>query len=155
MRPIEIKVIGELDKSPAEICSQVLDTSRWSEFTGYSILPGVKQAHFEVKTPMLVGSRIRVQNTDGSTHVEEIIEWDEARKLSLKFQEFSTPLLGAIASQFIESWEFAQRGEKTQAIRKMRMYPKNWLGWLVLLPISRLMQKAFEQSLAQSQAGKL
>ena len=76
MKSIEVKIVAHIKKSSQEICREILDTERWSEFKGYSILPGIEKAQFETKTPELVGSRIKVQNTDGSSHVEEIIEWD-------------------------------------------------------------------------------
>lgn len=149
MKPIEIKIIGHIQKSSSEICAEILDTERWSEFEGYSILPGIKNAHFEVKTPGLVGSRIKVQNQDGSAHVEEIIEWDVATRIRLRFQEFSSPLQH-LATHFIETWEFRKSPNGTEAARIMTLYPKGWLGWLMLIPISTLMKKAFEKNLRQT-----
>lgn len=150
MKPIEIKLTGTTQNTPQEVCRQFLDTARWSDFKGYSILPGIKSAVFETRTPTLVGSRIKVQNMDGSSHVEEIIEWDEVRRISLKFQEFDSPLKN-LATHFIETWEFRASAAGTELTRSMTMYPKGLSGWLMLLPISRLMKKAFEKN--QSQFG--
>jgi hypothetical protein len=72
MKPFEIKITRFTRMSSQEICAEFLDTDRWSEFEGYFILPGIENAHFEMKTPAMVGSRIKVQNKDGSAHVEEI-----------------------------------------------------------------------------------
>ena len=149
MKPIEIKIVGHIQKSSSEICAEILDTERWSEFEGYSILPGIQSAHFEVKTPGLVGSRIKVQNQDGSAHVEEIIEWDVATRIRLRFQEFNPPLQ-YLAAHFIETWEFRKSPNGTEAARIMTMYPKGLLGWLMLIPISTLMKKAFEKNLRQT-----
>jgi hypothetical protein len=148
MKPIEIKIVGRVRKSSPEICAEILDTERWSEFKGYSILPGIKSAHFEVKTPELVGSRIKVQNNDGSFHVEEIIEWNVANRIALRFQEFNSPLQN-LATHFIETWEFRKSPDGTEASRIMTMYPKGLFGWLMLIPISKLMKKAFEKNLRQ------
>jgi hypothetical protein len=145
MKPIEIKVVRDIQKSSREICSEFLNTERWSEFTGYSILPGIKNAHFEIRTPTLVGSRIKVQNTDGSSHIEEIIEWDVTNKVAMKFQEFDSPLK-YLASHFIETWSFRKSNNGTEVTRSMAMVPKGIFGWLMLVPISRLMKKAFEKS---------
>jgi hypothetical protein len=145
MKPIEIKVVRQIEKSSQEICSEFLNTERWSEFTGYSILPGIKNAHFENRTPALVGSRIKVQNTDGSSHIEEIIEWDVTNKVAMKFQEFDSPLK-QLASHFIETWSFRKSNNGTEVTRSMVMVPKGILGWLMLTPISRLMKKAFEKN---------
>ena len=149
MNPIVIKIHGHTQKSSQEICSTFLDTDRWPEFKGYSILPGIKNAVFELRTPILVGSRIKVQNTDGSSHIEEIIEWGVAKKVTLRFQEFDAPLQH-LATHFIETWTFCQSTGGTEVTRTMVMYPKGILGWLMLFPISKLMKKAFEKNLIQT-----
>ena len=144
MKPIEIKILGHTQKSSQEICLQFLDTERWSDFAGYSILPGIEHAHFETKTPNLVGSRIKVKNRDGSSHVEEIIEWDVQNKVALKFQEFDSPLK-KLATHFIETWSFSKSARGTEMSQAMTMYPKGLFGWLMLMPISQLMKKSFEK----------
>jgi hypothetical protein len=146
MRPIHIEISAILTSEPAEICAKILDTEQWRTFTGYSILPGIAHASFEKQTAEIVGSRIRVKNTDGSTHVEEIIEWDVPHQICLRFQEFQPPLQN-LAEQFIETWRFRPTPSGVEATRAMDLYPKNWIGWLLLLPISRLMKKAFLQNL--------
>lgn len=70
----------------------LLNTDAWSKFTGYGILPGIKHARFEQKTSAIVGSRIKVENTDGSRHVEEILLWEEGKRVEMKMHEFSAPL---------------------------------------------------------------
>jgi hypothetical protein len=149
MKPIEVKIVGHIQKSSQAICTEILDTQRWSGFKGYSILPGIERAYFETKTPAWVGSRIKVQNTDGSTHVEEIIEWDVANRIALRFQEFSAPL-EYLAACFIEAWEFRPSPEGTEVSRRMTLYPKGFFGWLMLIPISKLMKKALEKNLADT-----
>lgn len=143
MKPIEIKIHGETAQSPQEICQEVLTLERWPEFEGYAFLPGIKEARFETRTPGWVGTRIRVQNRDGSSHIEEIIRWD-AKGLSLKFQEFQPPV-SHLATHFIETWDFSPIPAGTRITRRMTLFPKNWPGWLLLLPIAHLMKKAFEK----------
>jgi len=153
MNPIKIKIVGRIRKSSQDVCAQFLDLERWPDFKGYSILPGIQSAIFEIKTPAILGSRIKVQNTDGSSHVEEIIQWDTTSGIAMKFENFSPPLQ-RFASHFIEMWEFRPAAGGTDVIRSMLMYPKNALGWFILFPISKLMRKAFEKNLADtSQAG--
>lgn len=146
MKPITIHITGHTPKLPREICTTIVETERWSEFKGYSILPGIEKAHFEKQTPELVGSRICVLNTDGSSHIEEIVEWDVENIVVLKFQEFSPPLK-YLAAHFIETWAFQCTTSGTTVTRTMEMYPKGILGWLMLTPISFLMRKAFENHL--------
>jgi hypothetical protein len=148
MKPIEIRIIGVTRKSPQKLCVEFLDTERWSEFQGYAILPGIEHAYFETKTSGWVGSRINVQNKDGSSHIEEIIDWDMGNRVALRLQDFNSPLQH-LATHFVETWEFSQSANGTEVARTMTMYPKSTLGWLMLLPISRLMKKAFEKHLVQ------
>jgi hypothetical protein len=148
MKPIEIRIIGVTRKSPQKLCVEFLDTERWSEFQGYAILPGIEHAYFETKTSGWVGSRINVQNKDGSSHIEEIIDWDMGNRVALRLQDFNSPLQH-LATHFFETWEFSQSANGTEVARTMTMYPKSTLGWLMLLPISRLMKKAFEKHLVQ------
>ncbi len=148
MNPVEIKIQGHTKRSTQEICAEFLNTNRWSDFKGYSILPGIQNASFETKTSNLVGSRIKVKNTDGSSHVEEIIEWDETHGFSLRFQEFDSSLKN-LATHFIETWSFKTSASGTDITRAMTMYPKGVIGWLMLKPISGLMKKAFEHNASQ------
>ena len=143
MKPITIQIEGVVPLAPPEICAGILDTERWSEFQGYGILPGIRHAHMETKTPGVLGSRIRVHNTDGSSHVEEIVEWDVNRRIALRFQEFDSPVQH-FATHFLEAWEFRPAAGGTRVTRRMTMFPRGLFGWLMLLPISRLMKKAFE-----------
>jgi len=92
-----------------------------------------------------------VHNNDGSSHVEEIIEWDVANRIALRFQEFNSPLKN-LATHFVETWEFHTSSDGTEASRIMTMVPKGWLGWLMLIPISKLMKKAFEKNIRQTSA---
>ena len=148
MKPIEIVEYASVQKSSEEICSILLDTSRWTEFTGYSFIPGIQSANFEIKNPGIKGSRIRVQNKDGSSHIEEITEWDVKNKVSFRFQEFNSPLK-KFASHFIETWNFSSSGSGTEIKRTMTLYPKSFAGRLILLPVSRLLKKAIGENLKQ------
>ena len=145
MRPIEIRVTGRTTRSSAEICEEFLDLDRWPAFQGYLLIPGIVSAHFEKQTPAVVGSKIRVHNKDGSSHVEEIIEWDTTSRVAFRFQEFGKPLR-FMASHFIETWTFSASAGGTQVIRQMAMYPTGILGRTLLLPISKMMKKAFEEN---------
>lgn len=148
MKPIEVKIAGRVHKTPQEISTEILDTQRWPEFTGYAFLPGIEEAHFEIQTPDIVGSRIKVRNTDGSSHVEEIVEWNLPHRLALKFQAFESPLKH-LATHFLEVWAFRETTDGTEVTRSMTMYPKGIAGRIMLIPISKLMKKALEKQLRQ------
>jgi hypothetical protein len=101
-RPVRFTCQAMLPLSGPAIAAQILDLARWPEFTGYAFLPGIRSAQFETRTPDVVGTRIRVSNTDGSRHVEAIVEWRPERRLQLVLHEFSRPL-SALALRFVET----------------------------------------------------
>jgi hypothetical protein len=94
------------------------------DFTGFGLIPGIKTAEFEVRTPGIVGSRIRVTNTDGSSQVEEIVEWQPDHRLRLRMQDFSAPL-SRLATVFDETWEFRRIGDATKVTRSFELHAKS------------------------------
>lgn len=131
-----------------EIGQQILTLEKWPEFQGYGPLPGIAEAQFETRTAEVVGTRIRVRNRDGSTHVEEIVEWTPAERITLEMKEFSRPV-SLIASRFIERWEFKPSDGKTAIRRSIECQHKSVFGWLALGVISRFLKKAIDKHLAQ------
>jgi hypothetical protein len=103
MKPITFTCEETQVLAPEDIAQQILDLTKWPEFHGYGPIPGIKVAEFEVQTPGIVGSRIRVTNGDGSSHVEEIVEWEPNHRLRLEMKEFSAPL-SRLATGFEETW---------------------------------------------------
>jgi len=91
-----------LEFAPEGIARRILDLSNWIDFKGFGPIPGIRLAKFEVRTPDIVGSLIRVTNTDGSKHVEEIIEWQHDHRLRPLMKDFSTPL-SRLAREFEET----------------------------------------------------
>ena len=78
------------------------------------------RAHeFERRTPEVVGTRIRVVGTDGSVHIEEIVEWEPARRMTLRMDGFSAPL-GWFSTHFDEAWEVIQGGKRDPGGSRVR-----------------------------------
>lgn len=148
--PIIFSCEATREITPEKIAEQILDVNRWSEFQGYGVLPGISAAVFEVKTPKIVGSRIRVTNTDGSSHVEEIVEWETGRRVRLHMHDFSAPL-SRLATSFEETWIFEPSGNASRVVRTFQMYAKSALVRPVLWCISNLLRKAIARQLAQMQ----
>ncbi|MBK8433616.1 MAG: hypothetical protein IPL28_21085 [Chloroflexi bacterium] len=59
MKPITFACHKQIPKSAVEICTEIADVARWSEFGGYGVLPGIAHAEYETKTADMLGSRIR------------------------------------------------------------------------------------------------
>jgi hypothetical protein len=110
MKPITFSCTDMLPLAPDEIARQILDLTNWPGFTGYGPLPGIRAAVFEARPPAVVGTRIKVTNTDGSSHVEEVVEWEPDRRLRLNMKDFSPPL-SRLATGFVETWQFERLGE--------------------------------------------
>jgi hypothetical protein len=150
MKPITFFCEATLSHSPAEICEQILEVANWPGFTGYGPLPGIQSAEYDVRTAEIVGSRIRVTNLDGSTHVEEIVEWEPARRLRLVMQEFSPPV-SRLATKFDEVWEFQPVAGGTLVRRSFELYPKSWLARIPLRMIAIFLKRAVARHLRQMQ----
>lgn len=148
MKPITFQCHKLIASSPNEICSAIVDVDRWSEFGGYGILPGIKSAVFENQTADMVGSRIRVRNTDGSQHVEEIYKWIPGQGVAMKLHEF-TPPLSHLATHFSEEWHLEARGTATHVTRSFEMYPRRLLTRPLLWLISLLFRRAIALHLEQ------
>lgn len=152
MKPITFTCRETLPLAPADIAAQILHLAKWPEFTGYGPLPGIQSAVFEVRTPEIVGTRIKVTNTDGSTHVEEIVEWEPDARLVLHMSDFWPPL-SRLASRFEEEWGFERARETTHVERTFRLYPKSVLTRPALWLISILLRRAVARHLRQIKTG--
>jgi hypothetical protein len=132
-----------MPQSAETIAANIADVSRWSEFKGYKILPGIASAVYEKRTDDMVGSRLRVRNTDGSTHVEEIVIWDLPDQIVMRIGDFSPPL-NRLASHFIEEWRFSAEDNVTMTTRSFQLYPKN----VLTRPLLRLIGWFFKRAIA-------
>lgn len=148
MKPIAFSCKATLSQTPEEVAEQILDVANWSDFQGYGPLPGIRSAEFEVRTPDVIGSRIRVTNRDGSNHIEEIVEWSPGHGLQLRFGEFSPPL-SRLATGFLETWEFQRESSQTKVTRSFEITAKSILAWPVLWLISFLLRGAIARHLRQ------
>jgi Polyketide cyclase / dehydrase and lipid transport len=148
MNPITFTCEETLPLAPEDIARQILDLTKWPNFHGYGPIPGIKVAEFDVQTPGIVGSRIRVTNRDGSSHIEEIFEWQPNHRLRLYMKEFSPPL-SRLATGFEETWEIKRMDPGTHVTRCFRLYAKSVLAWLPLRVISFFLRRAIARHLRE------
>jgi hypothetical protein len=153
MKPITFVCEETLPLAPEDIARQILDLARWPAFRGYGPIPGIQAAAFEARTPGVVGSRIRVTNGDGSSHVEEIVEWEPGRRLRLEMKEFSAPL-SRLATRFEEAWGFQHTGGGTWVTRSFRLHARSVPARLVLWVISLFLERAVARHLREMRAGE-
>ncbi len=148
MTPITFTCEDTLPLPPEDIARQILDLTKWPDFHGYGPIPGIKAAVFDVQTPGIVGTRIRVTNLDGSSHVEEIVEWQPDQRIRLEMKEFSPPL-SRLATGFEETWEFNRTENGTHVTRSFRLHAKSFLARLLLWAISFLLKRAIARHLRE------
>ncbi len=150
MKPIRCCCVANLPLLPEEIAAQILDLEKWPEFQGFGVLPGIRTAVFECRPTDIVGTRIRVTNTDGSSHVEEIVEWQPERRLRLHMHSFSAPL-SYLAKSMEEKWEFELVDGGTRVRRSLEMFPLSRMSWPLIWAISQLLRRAIARHLRQMQ----
>ena len=131
-----------------EICAAIANVAVWNQFGGYGFLPGIQNAEYELRTEEMVGSRIRVRNTDGSGHVEEIYRWVPGREVAMKLCEF-TPPLSYLATHFTEEWTLKTGKQGTDVTRAFQMYPTRGLTRPLVWLISRLFRRAIAHHLQE------
>lgn len=148
MTPVTFTCEETLRLAPEHIAGKILDLSKWPDFHGYGPIPGIKAATFETQTPGVVGSRIRVTNLDGSSHVEEIVEWQPDRRIRLLMNGFSAPL-SRLATAFEETWEFERSGNETRVIRSFRLHGTSVLTWLPVRVIAFFLKRAITRNLRE------
>jgi hypothetical protein len=151
MKPIQFRCSTTLPLPPEEIAGQILDLAKWPDFTGYGPLPGIRSAAFEVRTPEVVGTRIQVENRDGSKHVEEIVVWDLPRTVQLRMSDFSAPV-SRLATHFDETWQFTPRGAATHVIREFSLHPKCRRSKVMLWIVSKFLRRAVDRHFRRMQA---
>jgi len=151
MRPITFTCEETVSITPGDILRQILDPACWPDFKGLGVIPGIRAAHLEVQTPEIVGTRFRVTNTDGSSFVEEIIEWQPDRRLKTRLWDFSAPL-SHLATHFEETWEFESVGDKTRVTRFFQLHAKSALTRPLLWVISLFLKRAIARNLRQMSA---
>jgi len=148
MKPITFSCLAILPLSARELTGEILDLANWPKFQGYGPIPGIKAAEFEVKTDGLVGSRIRVTSRDGSTHVEEIVQWQPDQRIRLRMQEFSPPL-SRLATTFDETWDFQAVAGGTKVNRSFDLHARSFLARLPLRMIAFFLRGAISRQLAE------
>jgi Polyketide cyclase / dehydrase and lipid transport len=152
MSPITFSCEELLSATPADIARNILDLSRWPEFAGYGVIPGIKSAVFDRRTDDIIGTRIRVTSTDNSSYIEEITEWESTR-ITIEMKEFSAAL-ATLAKKFSEHWALEPAGEHTKVTRTFQLYAKSFLTKIPLNLVAVALKKAVSLHLQQlKQAG--
>ena len=142
MKPISLEVKKNISLTAKEICLKIAEVENWNDFNGYAMLPGIEKAEYEHQMDEMIGSRISVLNSDGSQHIEEILEWEDGKRILMKLHKFSPPL-SKFSTHFIEEWDFVSaKKNKTIVMRKFQIFPKSFLTRPFMWFISVFFKKA-------------
>lgn len=153
MKPITFSCDAILPAAPAEIASQILDLSRWLDFKGYGIIPGIQSACFEKRTEEIIGTQIRVTSTDDTSYLAVIVEWNPESRVVIARINFSGPL-SALADSIEESWDFTESGNETRVTRTLKLAPKSFVAKAALYGVSIPLKRAIQLHLEQLQQGE-
>lgn len=148
MQPIIIRCRQQIARPAKAICAEIANTASWTTFRGYGPLPGVVEAVYEHRTDLMVGSRIRVRNTDGSGHVEEITAWAPGQEVAMTLHSF-TPPLSALATHITEIWRFEAEQGSTLVTRTLGLHPRQRRARPALWLIAQLLRRAVARHLAE------
>jgi len=134
------------EREAHEICDGILDLDAWPGFKGGLIVPGIRKAEFECRPPEIVGTVIRVENTDGSSHLERITRWEIGVAVEMTMEGFSAPL-SRLATHFVECWDFQKEDEELRIRRSFALYPKGIMSRMPLWCISLFLRRAIRRHL--------
>ena len=146
MTPITFQHRRFVARTAGEIAAEIADLSRWPEFDGYGPLPGITSAAYGELGGAMTGARIRVQNDDGSSHLETVEVWQPPERIVMRLHEF-TPPLSRLASHFVEEWRFDAADGGSEVTRQLQLYPRSPLARPALWFISLLMRCAIARHL--------
>ena len=142
MNPVEFTASRLISQNALKVCESIADVESWSDFNGHGIVPGIDKAVYEKRTEDLTGSIIKILNSDGSHHREEILEWIPGERIVMKIYDFPLPLR-TMATHFLEFWEFEEKGKnKTLITRTFQIFPVSFLTRPFINQLASLLKRA-------------
>jgi hypothetical protein len=137
---VEVKYFQE----PRYIFDSFMQIEKWNDFKGFGIIPGIKTANFIVKSESIKGSIIRVENTDGSSHKEEILAFEIDKYLKIKLYDFTKPL-SYFSTHFLEEWALKKMEDGYKIERSMTLFSKGKISRFILKVISLILKRAIQK----------
>ncbi len=142
MKPVEFTARKLVPQPAIEVSEGIADVDGWDDYDGYGIVPGIEKAVYEKRTDEIKGSTIRVTNSDGSQHREDIIEWIAGKRIIMKIYDFPLPLR-TMASHFLEFWDFEENENgETLITRRFQIFPTNVLTRPLVTQLASVLKKA-------------
>ncbi len=121
----------------------VADPARWSSFVGFGLVPGIARGE-PSELPQRPGTRIRLENVDGSRFEETVLAYDPGRRYAVRVH------LDAPGSWFMrgieETFDFAPAAGGSTLVRTLRIEPRGlWAVPLAFLFAHLLLKVAVKR----------
>lgn len=119
-----------LPRPPAEVFTYITNLENWTTFTGYGPLPGIKSA--TAPGPLALGTSVRVQDTDGTTHNEVITLFEPPHRYAVRME--LVPPASYLMAHILEEINMHPYGQGTKIVRTFTTVPRNaFTGFAVWL----------------------
>ena len=141
----------ELACSPAEAFNHTNEAENLKSFVGYGPIPGIREARYLTPAPLAIGSRRSVLKTDGTTHIEEIIEFVPGRRHVTRIFGLSG-FFGLIVRDLQDVWEFEPVSDHTTRVKRAFLVEPRTLAIPVALLLVPLMRRAVQRDLRNTAA---
>ncbi len=141
---VTFRVTATTPASPEDIVDNIFEVANWTRFQGWGPIPSIVAVEMSQPTGSRVGTIFKVENSDGSTHEESVLELAPNHRLTMRMDKFSPPL-NKIADHFIERWHFRIQDGRTFLTREFELHPRGFAAGILLRPIASLLKKAIQR----------
>lgn len=139
----------------AKLFGYITSEEGFASFRGWGPIPGIRAVDVDGSLDA-VGAALRVLNTDGSTHREEVREVTAPRRYAVRIHGLDSVFRHLVA-YVDETWELEQRGEGTHVTRTFTFALRSVIALPVALPLGhaafRLAMRRHHRDLAAWAAG--
>lgn len=143
---------SENRRSPAETFAYITTLANWSSFRGHGPLPAIVRA--SATEPLRLGTRVRVENSDGSVHHEVVTAFEPDRRYSTRME--LVPPASYLMKHIHEDVVLTPMDAGTQVTRRFETVPRSWftaplvalMTFVLLRPAVRKHDRAVAAALA-------
>jgi hypothetical protein len=123
--------------TPDQCFSFVTDLTKWTTFTGYGPLPGIRHAEAADGRPLALGSVVRVQDSDGSSHEEVVTVFERPTTYAVTMR--LTPPASWLMKRIDERVDFQAIPCGTRITRRFDVLPRSFLAWPLVWAVTFLL----------------
>lgn len=117
------------------------DAANFSSFVGFGPIPGIRNARYETTGEAAVGSRRRVVKSDGTEHVEKIVELQRPVRHVSRITELSPPF-SWLVRYGEDDWRFRPSHAGTLVQRTFTFELTTPLAAIAAYPLLRLFMRS-------------